>query len=379
MIENQEVQLIKQFIRGCWNESLIMQLRLRDYLDFTHVSKMAYSELLYQVRLYEEEKEMKEQRKCKQLGRPLYKSSSSCHIMESESPKNAVAVKSQKMEDRLEHLEGAVSKLMNRPVTQRQIDGTNPKIKSPAPDKSWLSKPWFFCYNCGMEDHSRTECTEVRNAELVQDKLISRQSHVTRSPKAAGDCKVDAKFQRTKYKDMKVNTVLNELVGEPCHTQMFIEGVPCKCLIDTGSQVTCITSGFYKEYLSHIDLHPIEEALQIIGVGGQDVPYLGYLTVSVSFPEQNCGTEKNHVVFALVCPDQNPPTEVPVIVGTNILWKFKENCEQMAGPHFLKKLRINKVWAKIYAVCKVQEKNAQRYSKKNHKSFSKPASNNTPW
>ncbi|XP_015276919.1 PREDICTED: uncharacterized protein LOC107119009 [Gekko japonicus] len=361
VLENQEVQLMKQFIRGCWDESLIMQLHLRDHLDTTNTSKKSYSQLLYQVRVYEEEKEIKEQRRLKQLGRPPNKSSSSCHIMESGSPVSVAAIEPRKVEDRLSHLEGAIAELMKRPVTQKQMDQPKQEdIKISPSDRPRLSSHWFFCYNCGIEGHSKTECTNERNAELVQEKLISRQEqrsmrHVSKSSKRA-----NVKLQKATHKTMGVNEVLNEIVGDPCHTHMFIEGVPCKCLIDTGSQVTCITLGFYEKYLSHIELHPIEEALQVIGAGGQEVPYLGYVVVSVSFPKENCGTQRSQMVFALICPDQNPPTIVPVIVGTNILQKFKADCEEMAGPQFLKKLKVNDIWAKAYAVCKAQKRNTKR-------------------
>lgn len=101
--------------------------------------------------------------------------------------------------------------------------------------------------------------------------------------------------------------------------------------------MTCITLGFYEKYLSHIELHPIEEVLQVIGAGGQKVPYLGYIVVFVIFPKENYGTKRSQTVFALICPDENPPITVPVNVGTKTLWKFKNECEQMTGPKFLKK------------------------------------------
>lgn len=40
----------------------------------------------------------------------------------------------------------------------------------------------------------------------------------------------NVKLQEATHKAREANEVLTEIVGDPCHTQMFIEGVPCKCL-----------------------------------------------------------------------------------------------------------------------------------------------------
>ena len=47
------------------------------------------------------------------------------------------------------------------------------------------------------------------------------------------------------------------LVGEPCDTEAWLDGVQCNCIIDTGSQVTIISQSFYSRYLSHRQLFSI--------------------------------------------------------------------------------------------------------------------------
>ena len=47
------------------------------------------------------------------------------------------------------------------------------------------------------------------------------------------------------------------LVGEPCDSEAWLDGVQCNCIIDTGSQVTIISQSFYSRYLSHRQLFSI--------------------------------------------------------------------------------------------------------------------------
>lgn len=80
----------------------------------------------------------------------------------------------------------------------------------------------------------------------------------------------------TKWKE-----VLSELVGESCHTTIFIEEGACKCLKETGCHVTYITQEFYEEHLAHTELHPMEEVLQVIRPVDRELPYLGYIIASI--------------------------------------------------------------------------------------------------
>lgn len=59
------------------------------------------------------------------------------------------------------------------------------------------------------------------------------------------------------------------------------------------------------------------------------------------------------MAFALICPDENLPAFLPVIVGMHVLRKFREDCEEKAGLNFGKKLQIGSVWVDdIYAIQK---------------------------
>lgn len=68
-----------------------------------------------------------------------------------------------------------------------------------------------------------------------------------------------------------------------------IDSTPCLALVDTGSQVTTISENFHKEYLSNSPIQQLDDILKIEGAGGQDVPFLGFIEVDISFPEETNG------------------------------------------------------------------------------------------
>lgn len=63
-----DTQLLKQFIRGCWDETLISQLRLRETLSDPSMDMIGYSDFLFKVRSCEQERRMKENRRSRCLG-----------------------------------------------------------------------------------------------------------------------------------------------------------------------------------------------------------------------------------------------------------------------------------------------------------------------
>lgn len=102
--------------------------------------------------------------------------------------------------------------------------------------------------------------------------------------------KVQAKTQ-----EVRETRIPPGLVGEPCdEATAWLNDVQCQCLLDTGSQVTCISQSLYQQCLSHRKLHSISDVLEIEGAAGQLVPYLGYITVDVKFLKEQCGTNAIH-------------------------------------------------------------------------------------
>ena len=111
------------------------------------------------------------------------------------------------------------------------------------------------------------------------------------------------------------------LMGNPAILTAEIEGTQVPCLMDTGSQVTCIAESFYRTHLRHHPLEPIANLL-VVGASGRSVPYLGYIEVKVCFTKETAGVDIQTTTLALVAPSRDGSNRAPLLLGTNtILWK----------------------------------------------------------
>lgn len=128
------------------------------------------------------------------------------------------------------------------------------------------------------------------------------------------------------------------LIGPHCAAPVFLEGVPCESIMDTGSQVTTVSECFHKNHLSHLPVHSIHALLEIEGAGGQQVPYLGYIEACVMFPLSVPGREEELVLLALVVPECQFNSRTPLLIGTNALFRLYEQILEQDGPEFISKL-----------------------------------------
>lgn len=109
------------------------------------------------------------------------------------------------------------------------------------------------------------------------------------------------------------------LIGARCTTQVNIAGVTCDCLLDTGSQVTTITQSFYNKNLSDQQIHSLGNLLEVESANGQNVPYLGYVELTITFPKEFVGVNMDVPTLALVIPDLPSAFQPSVLIGTNTL------------------------------------------------------------
>lgn len=183
-----DTQLLKQFIRGCWDEALISQLRLREVLSDPSMDLIGYSDLLFKVRSLEHERKMKESRKSKCLGATPVKAHS--HIQRSHDLSEKSPDDSAYLMTRIKQLEAEIAQAKAKqtsPVTtviqENPQNRTKEKTKKAGvqnqPDlrtktQTQAGKPRGFCYNCGEESHFLANCNNPCNAELVQQKLLQR-------------------------------------------------------------------------------------------------------------------------------------------------------------------------------------------------------------
>ena len=81
------------------------------------------------------------------------------------------------------------------------------------------------------------------------------------------------------------HSVLDALIGETNGCVAYLNGHPFLASLDTGSQVTSISDHFYQKHLS-------DRLVDVVGAAGQEVPFLGYVELGVSFPRTETGTVK---------------------------------------------------------------------------------------
>lgn len=117
----------------------------------------------------------------------------------------------------------------------------------------------------------------------------------------------------------EANRLPRGLIGSRCSGQMSIAGQEFSCLLDTGSQVTTIPISIYNKHFSHQPVKPLCDLLQVEGAAGQEVPYLGCIEVTITFPKEFIGADMEVSTLALVVPDVRPGFHAQVLIGMNTL------------------------------------------------------------
>ncbi|KAG1933335.1 interleukin-1 receptor accessory protein-like 1-A [Pimephales promelas] len=144
------------------------------------------------------------------------------------------------------------------------------------------------------------------------------------------------------------------LVGMKCTAQIKVEGRSVNCLLDTGSQVTTIPLSFYNRHLSQHPMQPLNHLLEVEGANGQAVPYLGYVELTLRFPQEFLGIEAEVPTLALVVADL---THAPqILIGTNTLDVLYADHAQAAMP------QVKSYYHGYRAVLRVLEARRQRAS-----------------
>lgn len=82
--------------------------------------------------------------------------------------------------------------------------------------------------------------------------------------------------------------------------------------------MTTIPNSFYKQNLSHSPIEPLNKILEVEAANGQDVPYLGYVEVNITFPKSALGLYIEVSILFLIVPDMRS-TLSSVLIGTNTL------------------------------------------------------------
>ena len=74
------------------------------------------------------------------------------------------------------------------------------------------------------------------------------------------------------------------MVGGTPEIEAKLDNVPCKSLIDTGSQISTVSISFYNNNLAKIPIQNCQNLLRVEGVGGDILPYHGYINCEITLP-----------------------------------------------------------------------------------------------
>ena len=130
------------------------------------------------------------------------------------------------------------------------------------------------------------------------------------------------------------------MIGSPNEITLSINNIRCTALIDTGATVSTISEAFYHEHLSEdVELHSIEETIRIECADGQQMPYIGYVSVNLT-PFGIPGLNELHDCLFLVVPNSTYNSHVPVLIGTNILQSLIDVTREEHGSRFLQEVAI---------------------------------------
>ena len=108
-------------------------------------------------------------------------------------------------------------------------------------------------------------------------------------------------------------------VGTSPKINVSIGGVAASAIVDTGSQVTTVTEGFFRQHLSNrLEVEPHHAYFRLTAANGLPIPLLGYLVTSVVVGEQ---TVEDVVVMVV---HDTPPglRQTDCLLGMNVLGKL---------------------------------------------------------
>ena len=120
--------------------------------------------------------------------------------------------------------------------------------------------------------------------------------------------------QRSPLSLFSILTLSLILVGCSNEAPVIVDGQEMTALIDLGTQVSGASSQFCKELA--LQTQPLDQLLEIKGMGGAAIPYLGFIKVNLQIP----GIKNyNEDVLLLVIPTPTYSETVPVVIGSEII------------------------------------------------------------
>lgn len=160
--------LLKQFVRGCWDNAVITKLQLEQRRE----NPPTFSELLLLLRTEEDRQQVKETLMKKHIGSGSSKpkvniqsqSTCSCGHSSASSSNELKELKKQ-----MQELQRQMSSFLAKQQPPAQSTSAPRQSSRPLPQSAAKPKPWY-CFNCGEDGHVSSSCTNAANPTLVEQK-----------------------------------------------------------------------------------------------------------------------------------------------------------------------------------------------------------------
>lgn len=125
-------------------------------------------------------------------------------------------------------------------------------------------------------------------------------------------------------------------------------------------QFSSISEEFYKQHFSHIELHPVSEALHIGCADSQVMPYLGYICTSITPYGMPSSIDSLHGCSFLVVPTSQYNSRVPLLIGTNIISRLIDVTRAEFGSRFLQDADLHTSWYLALRCMTLRERELRR-------------------
>ena len=150
-----------------------------------------------------------------------------------------------------------------------------------------------------------------------------------------------------------------KLVGQPNEAKIRINDNSTTALLDIGSCVSTISRSFMEKHLPDITIKKIDQLLDIECADGSQLPYLGYIEVCIEIAAGLPDSQPKDCLL-LVIPDTPYSEKTLVILGTNILHEFMNDCKANFGSKFLQLPGLQTPWYLCFHSIVIRDRELKR-------------------
>jgi hypothetical protein len=152
-------------------------------------------------------------------------------------------------------------------------------------------------------------------------------------------------------------------LGSPNEVTIKVNRITVSALLDTGSTVSTVSESFYLQYLANQPIQTLNHILHIECADGEEMPYLGYITVDLELPGTSTSNRPQHCLL-LVVPDSTYNRNVPLLIGTNVLKVAMNDVKQRFGVRILQEAELFTPWYLTFRCLLLREKELYKRSYK---------------